>query len=1799
MSGPGIAVVGMACHYPDAHAPSELWQAVLTGRRAFRRIPPARLSPAYLGERADPDRTYVTHAGVLRDWEFDRGAFRVPVGVHRAVDHTHWLALQTAAEALADAGVPDADTLPREQVGVVLGNSLGGEFSRAAQLRTRWPFVARAAAAALRKGAVPDDLAAVVLAELESEVKGRFPEPTDETLAGALANTIAGRVGNHFDLRGGGYTVDGACSSSLLAVIHAARAVAAGELRFALAGGVDLSIDPLELVGFARVGVLGVDEMRVYDADPTGFLPGEGCGVLLLTTVDEARRRGMPVRAELVGWGISADGAGGLTRPSAAGQRRAMDLAYRMAGVDPSTVDFIEGHGTGTSVGDEAELTALSGLRGMGSPRAALGSVKANIGHTKAAAGVAGLIKAILAVHSGVLPPTTGCVDPHPLLRSPGTPLRTLTAPEPWEAKIRMASVSALGFGGINSHIVVGSDSPAMAAVEPVAWPAPRYDIVVLGADSATGLAERLRSLSDWFAGLSAAELHDVAASSGTDAPVRCALVASRPAELASAAVAAATRLDTWDGSLTVAAKAGFTLAQGPAPAVGLIFPGQAAPVRPDLSAWAAGLDVPAATAAIRAGDTDTAAAQPAIVRQSLAGLAWLAHLGCEAVGAVGHSLGEISALVWAGALDPAAALGLAAARGRVMAEHGLPATTMAALDVPAEDVAALTAGTSVVLACDNSPRRTSVGGPADEVAAVIDRATAAGVGATALAVSHAFHSPAMVPAREPMRAVLAGVEFARPRGAVTSTVTGGPLADANLAEVLLTQLTEPVRFRAAVTDLAARVGLLVEVGPGRTLSGLAADCAPGVAVVTLDCGGSARTHAIATATLIASGAVSAGPWFARRSNRFLPPGTPMSFLRNPCEADDDITPTAARREPAPVAAPATGADPLLALRTRLADECELDLAGITDGTSLSRDLHLSSLRIVTLVTRVAADLGRKTPQTFPAFADATVGEAAEVLAELEYADAHSETGLRGVEDWVRAFTHHWVPGVPRRAAGAVDWTWWAPEDHWLRAALVSSPGRTGLAAYLPPDAGPDEVAALLNEIGKRQPAVVVVVHHGHPAAAAVGRSAQSELTEVATTVVQVPVDATDVDPALIAGSGHQELWVRAGGSVEHLETTLHPHSASGPLPIGAGEVCVVTGGVTGITAHTAIALAHRSGCVLLFTGRRHATDPGVVDGLAAARRQVQAHYHRADITDPRAARGILAAARELGPVCGVLHGAAVNEPRLMSAVDGTTLRRVLSPKVDGLRNLLAAGEDDLRLVVAYGSIIGRVGLAGQSEYCVANDWLRHTLTDWAATHPDRRAHCVEWSLWSAVGMGARMGVVDGLAARGVVPLSPTAGSAALLDALARPDTPTTVMISGRFPDPGTLALTRPEVPLLRFLEETRTVTPGVEVVADTTLTPRDDPYLTEHRIDGVAVLPAVVGLEAVAQTALATTGSRTGWAFHDLDLSAPITGDDVRKIRIATLVDGDRVRARLTDDSDRFDLARLTVTIAPATEAPAPESPGLPPAVDGPHSYYGPLFFHSGRFARLLRYDYLSAFEVGAWIDTSGSDWFAGVHAQRLLLGDPGLLDASIHVLLACLPHRAVLPIGAGTVTVWQDHRGPAYVRARELRHTADEFAYTVDVISPGGDYIARWDNLRLRAVGPRPWTTPIPAPLIGPFLSRRLIECGIAEHIEIRSELVAGQLRLDTTDTAWLAVAGPAAEPDPLADALRDKTGESPQESSARAKAIRRVGIAGNPTILAVDGTCVSLGGDPARAGSAARVGSFLVDGHAIAVAVPGGAG
>src|SRR5215467_2354562 len=414
-----IAIIGMACRYPDARSPHALWENVLAQRRSFRRIPAARLPLAEYSQNGN-DGIYVTTAALLEDYEFDRLRFQVSKETFASTDLVHWLALDVASQALEDAKLSRLTDGQRERVSVYLGNSLTGEFSRANLLRLRWPYVRRVLAAALEKnGPFHNGDLHKLIEEIETLYKAPFPSTTEESLAGGLSNTIAGRICNYFNFKGAGYTVDAACASSLLAVITACSALESGDVDIAIAGGVDLSLDPFELAGFSKLGALATDKMRVFDAHSAGFWPGEGCGMVVLMRHEEAMAEHHSPSAVIRGWGISSDGSGGITRPELSGQLLALQRAYKRAEYGMDSVAFFEGHGTGTTVGDAVELRALSQARRNGNGHAApaaLGSIKANIGHTKAAAGVAGLIKATMAVQSRILPPTTGCDTPHPEL---------------------------------------------------------------------------------------------------------------------------------------------------------------------------------------------------------------------------------------------------------------------------------------------------------------------------------------------------------------------------------------------------------------------------------------------------------------------------------------------------------------------------------------------------------------------------------------------------------------------------------------------------------------------------------------------------------------------------------------------------------------------------------------------------------------------------------------------------------------------------------------------------------------------------------------------------------------------------------------------------------------------------------------------------------------------------------------------------------------------------------------------------------------------------------------------------------------------------------------------------------------------------------------------------------------------------------------------------------------------------------------------------------------------------------------
>ena len=1764
-----LAVIGMACRYPDAASPRELWENAIAGRRAFRRLPGERMPLAdyWAADPSVPDRFYSSNAAVIDGYEFDRVGYKIAGSTYRSTDLTHWLALDMAARALADAGFPEAAGLPRERTCVIVGNTLAGEFTRANVMRLRWPYVRRVVAAALAAEDWDGQQIATFLDRLEEGYKSPFPGIDEDTLAGGLSNTIAGRICNYFDLKGGGYTVDGACSSSLLSVATACKALDDGDVDVAIAGGVDLSIDPFEMIGFAKTGALATGEMRVYDRGSNGFWPGEGCGMVVLMRERDACAAGHRIYATIAGWGISSDGRGGITRPEIGGYHLALRRAYERAGFGIDTVPMFEGHGTGTQVGDATELAALSSARGAAGPPAvpaAISSIKGVIGHTKAAAGVAGLIKAVMAVHEEVLPPAIGCVDPHPALAKNPAVLRVLRKAEPWPAAAPVrAGVTSMGFGGINTHIVLESTAPRRrgsldARTRAVAFSVQDAELLLIDADSPRALRDRLAQLIDFVPVLSYAQLGDLAAvlqDELRDRPYRAAVVVSSPADAEQRLRRVLETFEAGETSWFAADGRGFLGQVTGRGRIGYLFPGQGSGGGASggaLRRRLAEVDAVYTRAApAAAGDTvATAVAQPRIVTGSIAGLRALSALGAAAEVAVGHSLGEISALHWAGVMDEETLLRLAAARGQIMTEHSARGT-MAGVSAAPGAVSALADGLPVVIAGYNGPAQTVIAGAPEAIEAFGRRADRAGTRWTMLAVSHAFHSPLVAPAAESFGGWLSGVDFASVGGRIISTVTGSALtADTDVRELLRRQITAPVLFAQAVEVAAKEVDLFVEVGPGQVLSGLASAVTevPAIALNTEDeslCG----LLGVAGAAYVRGAPVRPAALYHDRLTRPIEVGVRPRFFTNPCEAlapsrvaaplpvsAPPVTPSpspvsldvaaAAEKSSVAVAAPAEddAAERSIELLRRLvAERAELPATMVTDDSRLLDDLHLSSITVGQIVNQVARRMGRPAIQTPTNLATATVRELAETLDTV--ADTEGPMGPQparnatGAAVWVRAFRVDLdAVAPPERTAPAADGTWrmFAPPGHPvaepLRRALAQANLGSGVLVCLPADCAAQDLAVALEgaqaAAGAAPDSRFVLVQAGR-GAAGLAKTLRQEGPHLRTTVVHVPPGpwavgrTVDQVVAEVAATDRFVEVFHDGGGVRRIPTlrALPVRPARTDVPLDDTDVLLVTGGGQGITAECALALAVDTGARLALIGR---SDPDQDPELAANLRRMAEHgatvrYARADITDSAQVQAAVAEmAGVLGPVTGLLHGAGRNEPALLTGLDMAAFRQTLAPKIDGLRTVLAAIEPGrLRLLVTFGSILGRSGLRGEAHYATANEWLAELTQEFAVRHPQCRTRCLEWSVWSGVGMGERLAVAESLAREGITPITPDQGVRMMRRLVADPDAPVTVVVSGRTGDIDTVPRELPNLPLLRFVDRPLVRYHGVELITEVDLNVGTDPYLADHQLDGDLLFPAVLGLEAMAQVAAGATGWTEVPVIEDAQFPRPIVvpPDGATTIRIAAAVtDADAVdvsiRSAETDFAAEHFRARLRYSGAKVPQGPpnqaADELPAVP--LEPARELYGTVLFQGPRFQRLRRYHRVAARHVDADVAIGDSgDWFAGFLPDRLLLGDPGMRDALMHGNQVCVPHATLLPSGVDRVYPIGD--GTAGAGAGRLRYCAverhrdgDTYIYDIAVRDETGDVIERWEGLRLRAVrtgdGRGPWV----APLLGPYLERRV---------------------------------------------------------------------------------------------------------------------
>lgn len=1734
-----IAIVGMSCQYPDARTPSELWENVLSQRRSFRRMPAERLrlEDYFSSDRAASDTIYSNQAAVIEGFEFDRVKFKISGSTFRSADLTHWLALDTAAKAFENAGF--GERLPKEMTGVFLGNTLTGEFSRASIMRLRFPYVRRTVEAVLREREIRPEEISHIFARLEEVYKTPFPPIGEESLAGGLSNTIAGRICNYFDLKGGGFTIDGACSSSLLAVSNACSALVAGDVDVALAGGIDLSLDPFELIGFAKTGALATDEMRVYDARSNGFFPGEGCGFVLMMREEDAVREERQIYAVIKGWGISSDGSGGITRPTVEGQMLALQRAYTRAKINPESVAYFEGHGTGTVVGDSTELKALNGIRRNAAEAAVISSIKTLIGHTKAAAGIAGLIKAVMALKTEILPPTTNCETPH---NEMGTALRVLKEGEIWDDRLSLrAGVSSMGFGGINTHIVLEREREFPRAKltnkeKSLCSTAQDAELFLLSGQTQAELLEKLEHLASFAGRLSYAELTDLAASLSrcpADGKYRGAIVASKPSELEKSLQSLLEKI-RGGASQIIEDKIFFGIATN-APRIGFLFSGQGSPGNFDGGLWHRRFEsvrkIYAEASFKDKGETvQTSVVQPALAAASASALRVLDKFDVTARVGVGHSLGELTALHWAGVYDAETLLRIAEIRGRAMTETCEKNGAMLSVSADKETVEALLKDNeNVVIAALNAPRQIVVSGEAEAVGQFQNHLKNKNIAAVKLPVSHAFHSPLLSKSVEPLNESLQKENFQTLENTIVSTVTGRELSTGeNLRELLCRQITSPVLFTEAI-EKAEKTGvdLWIEIGTGEILRGLVEQISQ---TPVFSVKASSQTlvglfQAVGAAYALGQ-EINQEALFAGRFTKPFDLDWQPKFFVNPCELaplpqeTDFPVPAIEKTETAKVIpnieesnAEETILTPLELITKLVAERAELPIEAVHIESRMLSDLHLNSITVGQIVMSAAKLLGAPPPLAPTDYADATVSQIVESLEKLKnFKDngnlAATEDFLDGIDTWVRPFktesVEHNLPSIAL-TEGSGNWQIFSSSDYPLTEEIrrkFSKLDGTGVIVCV----RAENDAALLLEAAKAflqsGGDKFVVVQHEKSFAGFV-RSFTLEYPEIFMRVVTLPLNAASVEWLLreVSASGENYAEASYDERGKRFAPVVRPvETKAEKIEIGltANDVLVATGGAKGITAECVLALARQTNVKLALFGTSDAElDREVKNNLDRFRASgVNCVYYSVDVTDTEAvASAVEKVETQFGKVTAILHAAAKNEPRLVAQSETDKLQKTIAVKLDGAKNLTAAVDSEqLRFFITFGSIIARTGLAGESDYGLANELLSQFTEDFQTANPNCRCLAFEWSVWAGIGMGTRIADLDMLIRQGISPIPVEKGVEAFLELMTTADLPTSFVVMSRFRDVPAFPIERAELPFQRFLEQPKIYFPKTELIVDVELSTANDLYLADHEVGGEKLFPAVLGLEAMSQISAALFETEETPIFKNVSFSRSIVVPENKplKIRILALRRGAEtievaIRSAETDfQANHFhgfcNFSETKQTSDYKLNGHVDSRVEIDPARD----LYGKILFHGERFQRLNEYKHLKARECLAEISADGETrWFSQYLPKKVLLGDPATRDAAIHSIQACLPHATLLPIGVENISIFENRAAvPNLVHAKEISQLENIFTYDLQLLDVQGKILEVWKGLRLQLVNGTNFTGGWIEPLLAVYLERKVAE-------------------------------------------------------------------------------------------------------------------
>lgn len=833
-----VAVIGVGCRFPgDIDGPERLWDFLTEKKCAITAYPDRGFTNA---------GTFAESGGFLKDVAgFDNRFFDIPPDEALRMDPQQRLLLEVSWEALEHAGIiPESLRLSR--TGVFVGVS-------------STDYVRLVSASAQQKSTIWDN-------------------------TGGSSSIIANRISYFLDIQGPSIVIDTACSSSLVAVHLACRSLSTWDCDIALVGGTNVLISPEPWGGFREAGILSQTGCcHAFDKSADGMVRGEGCGVIVLQRLSDARLEGRRILAILTGSAVNQDGkSNGIMAPSPSAQIGVLENACKSARVDPLEIGYVEAHGTGTSLGDRIEAHALGmvfGRKRPGSGPLMIGSIKPNIGHLEGAAGIAGLIKAVLMVERGSLLPSGGFTEPNPAIPFTELGLRVVDELQEWPVvagRPRRAGVSSFGFGGTNAHVIVeeagsvGADTVSGRADVGgsgggvVAW--------VISGKTASALAAQAGRLGRYVRARPALDVVDVGYS----------LVSTRSVFDHRAVVVGQTRDELLAGLAGVVAgrpEAGVVCGVGkPAGKTAFVFAGQGSQwlgMGSELYAaypvFAEALDAVVDELdrhlryplrdVIWGHDQDllntTEFAQPALFAVEVALYRLLMSWGVRPGLVLGHSVGELAAAHVAGALCLPDAAMLVAARGRLM--QALPAGgAMFAVQAREDEVAPML-GHDVSIAAVNGPASVVISGAHDAVSAIADRLRGQGRRVHRLAVSHAFHSALMEPMIAEFTAVAAELSVGLPTIPVISNVTGQLVADDFAsADYWARHIRAVVRFGDSVRSAhCAGASRFIEVGPGGGLTSLIEASLADAQIVSVPTLRKDRPEPVSVMTAAAQGFVS------------------------------------------------------------------------------------------------------------------------------------------------------------------------------------------------------------------------------------------------------------------------------------------------------------------------------------------------------------------------------------------------------------------------------------------------------------------------------------------------------------------------------------------------------------------------------------------------------------------------------------------------------------------------------------------------------------------------------------------------------------------------------------------------------------------------------------------------------------------------------------------------------------------------------------------------------------------------------